>query len=314
MNYILTLAISFLFASALVPLVRYIAIRYRFVDQPTKRKIHETPIPLMGGVAIYIGFIMTLWIMRGWDSLTITILLGGTMLVITGLVDDGYKAHHREFPVWPRLIIYLVTATVPLWFHIDIQGIRDLNHGMLMFPDWFAWLATTIWVFAMTNMMNFIDGADGLAAGVAMISSLTLFVVALIKGDTATALSTIALCGVSGGFLLFNFHPAKIFMGDAGATFLGYTLAVIAISGSMKSTTLVTLLIPMLALGFPILDTVIVFSRRIKEGKGLHRADKLHLHHVLMRWGLTQPQVVAFIYLVTILFGLLSLVVRLALP
>ncbi|WP_314586585.1 MraY family glycosyltransferase [Paenibacillus terrigena] len=313
-RYILTLVISFGIVAALVPFVRHMAIRMKFVDRPTKRKIHDNPIPLMGGIAIYIGFMVTIILMRGFDALALSITIGGTLLVIIGLVDDGFKAHGREFPVWPRLIIYLLTATIPLWFHIQITGIRDFHEGMLMFPSWFVYVSTVVWVFSMTNMMNFIDGVDGLAAGVASISSLTLCVVALIKGDAETAIVTIALCGVCLGFLIYNFYPAKIFMGDAGATFLGYTLAVIAVNGSFKSTAFVTILIPMLALGFPILDTIIVFSRRLKEGKGLHRADKLHTHHALMRWGLTQPQVVSFIYLVTVLFGLLSIVVMLSMP
>lgn len=313
-RYILALFISFIIVVALVPVVRKFAMRMKFVDQPTKRKIHEQPIPLMGGIAIYIGFLITIFLMRGLDALSLSIAIGGTFLVLVGLIDDGFKARKREFPVWPRLIIYILVSTVPLWFHIQINGIRDLHNGMLMFPDWFVWVSTVIWVFSMTNMMNFIDGVDGLASGVAFISSLTLFVVALIRGDAETAISTIALCGVCAGFLIYNFYPAKIFMGDAGATFLGYSLAVIAVNGSVKSTTFLTMLIPMLALGFPILDTIIVFSRRLKEGRGLHRADKLHTHHVLMRWGLTQPQVVSFIYLVTLLFGLLSLVIMLAIP
>jgi UDP-GlcNAc:undecaprenyl-phosphate GlcNAc-1-phosphate transferase len=168
-------------------------------------------------------------------------------------------------------------------------------------------------VFAITNMLNFIDGVDGLAAGIATISSLTLFVIALLKGEPNTALLAVVIVGACGAFLTYNFYPARIFMGDAGATFLGYTMAIIAIDGAFKSATFVSILVPLLALGLPIMDTVIVFARRFMEGRGLHRADKLHTHHSLMKWGLTQTQTVSFLYLVSVLFSLLSIIVLLTL-
>ena len=146
-------------------------------------------------------------------------------------------------------------------------------------------------------MINFIDGVDGLAAGVSMISSLTLCVTALLRHQTETALLSLIIFGACAAFLAYNFYPARIFMGDAGAAFLGYTLALIAVEGAFKSATLITIFIPLLALGVPILDTVIVMTRRLVEGKGLHKADKLHTHHVLMRWGLSQIQTVSFLYL-----------------
>lgn len=264
----------------------------------------------MGGVAIYLGYEATILATQGFTPLTISISIGGTILVCTGLLDDAFKTRKRDFPVWPRVIIYLLVAMIPLWFDIRIEGVRSFNHeGMILFPDWLIGVATVIWVFSMTNMMNFIDGLDGLAAGVATISSLTLSIVAIVRGDMETSLSTIALTGVCLGFLIYNFYPARIFMGDAGATFLGYTLALISIDGAYKSTAFVSIFIPMLALGLPIMDTAIVFIRRLKDGRGLHRADTLHTHHTLMRWGLTQPQVVSFLYLVALLFGMLSLVV-----
>jgi UDP-GlcNAc:undecaprenyl-phosphate GlcNAc-1-phosphate transferase len=162
-------------------------------------------------------------------------------------------------------------------------------------------------------MLNFIDGIDGLASGVCVISSLTLFAASLIFNHTSTAVVAVALAGSCLAFLAYNFHPARIFMGDAGATFLGYTLAVTAIDGTLKGATILSLSVPMLALGVPILDTVIVFSRRLLEGKGLHRADNLHTHHSLMKWGLTQVQTVSFLYLIAAVFSLLSIVILLVL-
>jgi UDP-GlcNAc:undecaprenyl-phosphate GlcNAc-1-phosphate transferase len=162
-------------------------------------------------------------------------------------------------------------------------------------------------------MLNFIDRIDGLASGVCVISSLTLFAASLIANHSDTAIVAVALAGSCLAFLAHNFHPARIFMGDAGATFLGYTLAVTAIDGTLKGATLLSLSVPLLALGVPILDTAIVFTRRLVEGKGLHRADNLHTHHSLMKWGLTQVQTVSFLYLIAAVFSLLSIVVLLVL-
>ncbi|WP_199621604.1 MraY family glycosyltransferase [Paenibacillus alkalitolerans] len=297
---------------SLVPLVRAIALHYGFVDRPTARKIHRSPIPLMGGIAIFAGCIATLLVFIGWTPVTSSILAGGSILVLTGLIDDWHKSKGTEFPVWPRIISYAAAAAVPLWFGVEIIGVnRWFGDGMWLFPDWINAASTVIWVFALINMMNFIDGVDGLASGISAISSLTLFAVALLKGQTQSAVAAAVVVGAALGFLIYNFYPAKIFMGDAGATFLGYTLAVVAVDGAFKSATALSILVPLLALGVPILDTAIVFARRLLLGKGLHTADKLHTHHSLMHWGLTQTQTVSFLYLVGAIFSLLSILLLL---
>jgi UDP-GlcNAc:undecaprenyl-phosphate GlcNAc-1-phosphate transferase len=301
--YISALIVSLSIVMLLVPLAKKVAIRWGFVDQPTHRKIHKAPIPLLGGTAIYVGCILTLIIFDGWSPRTLTLLSGGILLVTIGLMDDWYKTQGKEFPVWPRLIIYILVSTVPLWFGIKIVGVTHwISHGMIFFPAWLVIGATMLWVFSLTNMLNFIDGVDGLAAGIATISSLTLFIASLLKGQAGTATLAAVLAGACIAFLVFNFYPAKIFLGDAGATFLGFSLAVTAVDGAYK-----TMLVPLLALGVPILDTLIVFTRRFLEKKGLHKADKLHTHHSLMKWGLTQTQTVSFLYLIGALFSVLSI-------
>lgn len=312
MRYAITLLTALGSVYCLVPAVRSLALHYGFVDRPAARKIHRDPIPLMGGVAIFAGCLVSLYLFVGWTSLTATITVGGTMLVMIGLVDDWYKSKGKEFAVWPRLMLYIAASTVPLWFGVEIAGVkRWFGDGMWMFPEWINAGFTVIWVFALINMMNFIDGVDGLAAGIAAISSLSLFVVALLKGQSQSALVAAIMIGAALAFLAYNFYPAKIFMGDAGATFLGYTLAVIAVEGAFKRATALSILVPMLALGVPILDTAIVFARRLLLGKGLHRADKLHTHHSLMHWGLTQTQTVSFLYLIAAIFCLLSILLLL---
>ncbi|MEF3312761.1 MraY family glycosyltransferase [Paenibacillus sp. GYB004] len=312
MAYLFPAIISFGIVYALVPLIRRTALRIGFVDAPTKRKIHSSPIPLMGGIALYLGCMIAIYAFDGASARFAAVCTGGTLLVATGLLDDWYKVKGKEFPVWPRLVVYIVVSAVPAWFGIQIIGITNVaGQGMLLFPVWLSWIATMAWVFGITNMINFIDGVDGLASGIVTISSFTLLIAAIFKEQHGTAILAAALAGACLAFLAFNFYPARIFMGDAGAVFLGYTLAVLAVDGSFKSATMISTLVPVFAIGVPIMDSVIVMTRRLWSGKGLHRADKLHTHHTLMSWGLTQTQTVSFLYLIGMLFSLLSIILLL---
>ncbi|MFC4601486.1 MraY family glycosyltransferase [Cohnella hongkongensis] len=314
MIYLYALGLSFLLVLMTVPAVRALALKIGFVDRPSKRKVHSKPVPLSGGLAIYLGVIAVVWACLGVGPLLGALALGGGLLVAIGLVDDAYKSYGKEFPVWPRLIAYLGVSMIPSAFGISIAGISvPARSSMILFPPGWAVFFTLLWVFALINMLNFIDGIDGLASGVTAISSMTLFAASLIFSRDDTAIVAVALSGACLAFLAYNFHPARIFMGDAGATFLGYSLAVTAVDGTLKGATLLSISVPMLALGVPILDTMIVFSRRLLEGKGLHRADNLHTHHSLMKWGLTQVQTVSFLYLIAAVFSLLSIVVLLLL-
>ena len=313
MRYAIALFTALGTVFCLVPPIRFAALRWGFVDRPAPRKIHRSPIPLMGGLAIFLGSAAALFAFVGWTPLTGAIGLGGAALMAVGLVDDAYKTKGMEFPVWPRVIVYTIVSSIPLWFGIEIAGIRFGGDRMWAFDGSWSALATMLWVFALINMMNFIDGVDGLASGIAVISSLTLFAVALLKGQGPSAVAAAVVAGASLGFLAYNFYPAKMFMGDAGATFLGYALAVIAVDGAFKSAAALSLFVPLLALGVPILDTAIVFSRRLLSGKGLHRADKLHTHHSLLHWGLNQRQTVSFLYLIGAVFSLLSILLLLTL-
>jgi UDP-GlcNAc:undecaprenyl-phosphate GlcNAc-1-phosphate transferase len=200
---------------------------------------------------------------------------------------------------------------VPLWFGIGVTGIRIGGDQMWIFSSEMTMIATMLWVFALINMMNFMDGVDGLASGIAAISSITLLAVAILKGQGPSAVAAAIVGGAALGFLAYNFYPAKMFMGDAGATFLGYALAVIAVDGAFKSAAVLSIFVPLLALGVPIMDTAIVFTRRLWSGKGIHRADKLHTHHSLLHWGLTQRQTVSFLYLIGTVFSLLAILLLL---
>lgn len=313
MVYVWALVVSFLLVFLSVPFVQRLALRTGFLDVPNQRKIHKDPVPLLGGLAIYGGFALTsaLFTRRGpefWG-----ILLGGFLILAIGVLDDYGKTRRRELSALPKFLVQLVAAAILPLFNISIQGIHvPLFHQMfLVFPWWLRALTTIIWVVGITNMLNFLDGVDGLAAGISAISATTLFCIALVKGHADMALFSIILIGCALGFLRHNFHPAKIFMGDAGATFLGYVLAAIAVDGAFKSATLVSVIIPVLALGVPIMDAFYVIFRRFRENRPIYVADKGHTFHQLMSAGLSQKQTVTFLYLLGICFSLGSIVILL---
>lgn len=306
--YLVPLITAFLIGLVLTPLIRAIAIRLAFVDKPTQRKIHAAPVPLMGGLAIYGSIMSSMLVFEGFTPRTWALAIGGTVLVAIGLLDDWHKTRGREYPVAPRIIGYALVSAVPLLFDIAITGISNpLGGGMLVFPVWLSWLSTMVWTFALMNMVNFIDGVDGLAAGIVVVSALTLLIIAHLKGQHGSAVMGAVIAGACLSFLRFNFYPATIFMGDAGAVFLGYALAILAVDGAFKSATLISVLVPILALGVPILDTILVFSRRIMSNRSLHKADKQHTHHRLLARGFTQVQTVSLLVVTGLLFSMLSI-------
>lgn len=309
--YVLSFATAFAFVYLSIPLVRKIAIRFRFVDRPNQRKIHKEPIPLLGGIPLYVGFLITSGIYGHAGKTFWGIAIGGLVIVIIGVLDDFYKTRGRDFKAWPKFLMQIVAALILVSLGVQISGVNTPFHHYFAFPLWLSVITTVLWVVALTNMMNFLDGVDGLAAGISAISAMTLLIVALLKGQSAMAVFAAVLMACSLGFLRHNFHPARIFMGDAGATFLGFVLAAIAVQGAFKSATLVSLVVPVLAMGVPILDTIWVIIRRFRDNRPIYVADKGHTFHLLMKSGLTQIQTVAFLYLVGLCFSLASIVVLL---
>ncbi|MFD2169841.1 MraY family glycosyltransferase [Tumebacillus lipolyticus] len=317
----LTLIVSFALVYFMVPYLRKLALKTGFVDMPNPRKLHKEPIPVLGGAAIYFGFIISTLLIQLFfgevDDTFYGIALGGLLLFAVGVLDDYYKTRGKDFPAWPKLLTHIAAALILVGFDVKVEAITipwiDLpyysfaDHGM----EWISIAATVLWVVALTNMLNFLDGVDGLAAGISSISAITLLFIAILSGNGPVAFYAVALIGVSLAFLKHNFHPARIFMGDSGATFLGFALAALAVDGAFKSATFVSLIVPVLALGVPIFDTMFVLFRRIKERRPLHQADKSHTHHTLMRSGMNQVQTVSVMYLLGICFSLASIVVLL---
>lgn len=299
--FILACAASFLFT----PLVIRIAFKTGALDKPDARKVHKKPIPRIGGLGIYAAFMLTLALLLETSEIPaemtegITgLIVGGTLIVILGLVDD-----YKNLPARVKLLGQVLCAVVAVALGVRIDFITDFSGEIVYLYDYVTVPLTIFWMVGITNTVNLIDGLDGLAAGVSAIASGTIFLVALEMGIGAVAVVTASLAGASFGFLYYNFNPARIFMGDTGSMFLGFMLAGISVVGVVKSATTIALVVPILALGIPILDTTFAIIRRKLAGVPIMKPDKGHLHHRLLNMGFTQRQAVLLMYVVSALLG-----------
>lgn len=304
-------AVALIVALAITPLIILLAKKTGAMDAPNARKVHKKPIPRIGGLAIYAGFmasIIFVVIKYGLDAEmireTIGLMLSGTLIVALGLVDD-----YKNLPAKIKLLGQICAAAMlVLVFDVRIDFVTD-PFGDYIYLDNFpiphlAIPVTMFWLVGLTNTVNLIDGLDGLAAGVAAIASFTILLVALEQGFILVAVMTAALAGAAVGFLKYNFNPAEIFMGDTGSMFLGFMLAGISVTGAVKSVATIALVVPIFALGLPILDTTFAIVRRVRGGVPIFKPDKGHLHHRLLSVGFTQRQAVLLMYVISALFGL----------
>lgn len=307
LSYLLSLLFAFALAYASIFFLYPRSLRMGFVDQPSVRKKHRAPISLVGGIGIFSGFFLSYFILNGMNRFTYTLLTGSLALLATGLLDDWYKSRGWELSAWPKLLVQVAVGVSVYMAGYHIQGIRGAGMWEYYhFSDAVSAIATVVWIVAMINMMNFLDGLDGLAGGIGAISAGTLFLLAIFRGQADIALMAVLLVGACLGFLRYNFYPAKVFMGDSGSQVLGFLLAMISLVGTLKSTTLATLVITILALGVPIIDTIQVFISRLLRGQPLHRPDQFHVHHRLKKGGFKDWQVVSILYIVGIIFSVLS--------
>jgi len=299
--YILTV-ISVVLSALFTPLVKKIAFKFKVLDIPKNpRKIHKKPIPLLGGLAIYASFVATLIFKSGkTSSAEMGIILGATIIVIGGILDDKYDIRPRY-----KLIFQILASVVLIMFGVEINLVTNpvLSGNQYLSLGWLSIPITILWVIGITNALNLIDGLDGLAAGVALISSITIFIIAIINKRPDAAILTAILSGAILGFLPYNFNPATIFMGDTGAQLLGFLLAAISIKGTIKSAAAFAIAVPILALGIPIYDTIFAVIRRKINGRPIMQADRGHLHHRLLDMGLTQRQTVIIMYLISAILG-----------
>ena len=301
----LTLFICFMLPLLLTPLIKKLAIRIEAVDKPNQRKVHMEVMPRLGGLAIYISFIAGVLLFQPDSSHSLPILLGSLIIVITGMVDDV-----RELSPRVKLIGQLAAALVVVLSGIHVEFINLPFGGQLEFGI-FSIPLTILWIVGVTNAINLIDGLDGLAAGVSSIALLTISGMAIIMGDAYVTVLGLILMASTIAFLFYNFYPAKIFMGDTGALFLGYMISVLSLLG-FKNVTFISLIIPALILGVPISDTFFAIIRRLVHKQPLSAPDKSHLHHCLLRLGFSHRQVVLIIYAIAAMFSLAAFIFSMA--
>ncbi len=230
---------------------------------PNKRKIHKKPVPQLGSISIFIGFFFSYLIFAkrgGYQTLSISI--GSILILGIGTIDDWYKTKGKDFPAFPKFIVQILASIIVYSSGITFKGFNNpISNNYILLPVCLQFLLSIMWIFGVTTVINFIDGMDGLAASICSISSITLFVVALAKEQDVSAMLSIILVAVCIGYLQYNKPPAKIYMGDAGATFLGFILGIVSLDGAFKQATLLSMTIPFLALGVPIFDNVFVVAK-----------------------------------------------------
>ncbi|CAM3619637.1 MraY family glycosyltransferase [Hydrogenibacillus schlegelii] len=297
--YLALAAIAFGVTFVATPLVRRLAFAVGAVDVPDARKVHRGVMPRLGGLAIFLGFLAGVgWLSAGFAEIGAA-LLGGVIVVLTGALDDRFGLSPLVKLIGQMLAAAVVIAAgIRMEFiHLPFAAEKTLEFGLLAVP------ITLFWIVGVTNAINLIDGLDGLAAGVTAIAAATMFVLSLQLGNVPAALMAAALVGSLAAFLIFNFHPAKIFMGDSGSLFLGYMMAVMALLG-FKQVALTSFIVPLLVLAVPLSDTLFAIVRRMLNGQSIAAPDKRHLHHALLAVGLSHRQAVLAIYGLSAFFGL----------
>ncbi|HET8652692.1 MAG TPA: MraY family glycosyltransferase [Gaiellaceae bacterium] len=287
-GFLLALAVVLLLTPGVGRFARFIGV----VDQPGEtRRVHTHPVPRLGGIALLLGIFVPALAFLELDGPYRGILLGAAIATTVGAVDD-----FRGLPWWGKLGGQLAAASVAVGFGVTVDRFTFPGFGSQELPEWAAGAATLVWVVAIMNMVNFLDGMDGLAAGICAIAGSTFAVIGLSLGAADAALLSAIVAGACFGFLHHNFYPARIFMGDSGALLLGFLLATLAIEGLVKTAALATLVLPLLVLAIPIVDTSFVFAKRLKYRQPLYEADRTHLHHRFMNIGFSQKRAVAYMY------------------
>ncbi len=302
--YIYGFLVAMIISYLTTPVVKKLAWKVGAIDVPKDaRRVHKKPMPRLGGLAIFVAFVVAgISVLPLEQSSIRGMLIGGVCIVVLGIFDDIYQLSAKV-----KLIGQIVCALALIAFGLKIEWLTNPLGGMLYLGK-FSIPVTIFWVVGITNTLNFIDGLDGLAAGIAAIAAFAMMLVNISLGETNAVLLTALLCGSALGFLPHNFNPAKIFMGDTGAMFLGFMLAASAIEGAVKSATAIALIVPILALGLPIFDTAFAIVRRLLNGKSIMEADKGHLHHRLMARGLSQRQAVLYLYFISFSLGVCSVI------
>ncbi len=301
------MAVAMLVCFMTSPLVKNFAHKVGAIDVPKDaRRMHKVPIPRLGGLAIFLGFMVSTLLFVPMTKQLQGILLGAVIIVVLGVVDDITPLHAGL-----KFMVQIMAALIPVLHGVRIEVLSNPNifsDSPWWFLDGWAIPVTVIWIVAITNSVNLIDGLDGLAVGVSAISSATFLIISLIVAESGISMLCAAILGACIGFLPYNRNPAKMFMGDTGSTFLGFILATISVQGMFKMYAIISFAVPFLILGLPIFDTVFAFTRRIAHGQNPMKADRGHVHHRLIDMGLNQKQAVATLYVISTILGLSAVV------
>ncbi|WII37258.1 glycosyltransferase family 4 protein [Paenibacillus thiaminolyticus] len=312
--YVVGGLVALLLATGLTPLVKKFAIKVGAVDVPNARKVHTRIMPRMGGLGIFAAFVITLCLLALFvpdilfghrdSSLIWALLSGGAIIVLTGALDDRFELSAKV-----KLVGQIIAACVVVFgFDLTVDFVNvPFGDQYWNIESWIAIPLTIFWIVGVTNAINLIDGLDGLAAGVSAISIATILVMAVFMGNPMVILLCAVLLGSIIGFLFFNFHPAKIFMGDTGSLFLGFSLAVLSLLG-FKQIAIVSFITPLLIIGVPLSDTFFAIVRRAVQRKPIFAPDKGHLHHCLRELGFSHRKTVLIIYAIATFFGVLAII------
>jgi UDP-GlcNAc:undecaprenyl-phosphate/decaprenyl-phosphate GlcNAc-1-phosphate transferase len=300
--FYLTLAICFFASILLTPLVKKLAFKIGATDKPNHRKVHSRIMPRLGGLAIFLSFLIGILVLKPEGEYHLPIVIGGLIIILTGMLDDVKEISPKvklAGQIAAAAVIVIYGGLKVEFINLPFGGIIDF--GYLSIP------MTMIWIIGITNAINLIDGLDGLAGGVSSIALFSIAGMAIVMGNQYVTVMALIVAASTLGFLFYNFHPAKIFMGDTGALFLGYIISVLSLLG-YKNVTFISLIIPIIILGVPISDTFFAIIRRLVNKQPLSAPDKSHLHHCLLRSGFSHRQTVLLIYAMAAVFGLAAFI------
>ena len=303
-----TFFLAFSVSICLTPLVRRMAFKYDVCAKPNHRTIHKKATPQLGGISIFVAFFIGILVIlfykdAQFDALRkegLVFLLAGSFILLLGIYDDikGANCYHKFF-------VQIFAGIVVILFGYKITAVTN-PFGDPILLRIFSIPFTLLWIVGITNALNLIDGLDGLAAGISLGVSCIMLFISLWFGNLISAFPAAILAGAIGGFLVYNFNPAKIFLGDSGSLLIGFLLACFSINGTFRSDSAVAIYIPIVVLGIPIIDTMLAIIRRMRKGLHLFKADKEHIHHRLLKLGLSHKQAVLLLNGVSYFWGIVG--------
>lgn len=300
-NVVLPCLLALLISFVLTPTVRKLAFKIGAIDRPDCRKVHCKTMPRLGGLAVFLAFSATVLLTQTLDSKLVGLLTGGLLIVFLGILDDT-----RGLPAKVKLAGQIAAAAAVIPFGIQVEFVTNPVDGHMLHLGIWGIPVTIFWIISVTNAVNLIDGLDGLAGGTSFIAALTMAAIIWQQDGTGMGVTLLALVLAASilGFLRYNFFPAKIFLGDTGSMFLGYALGTLAVMGVAKTATAISVIVPMVILGIPLLDVLFAILRRYQSQRPIFQPDKEHLHHRLMALGLSHRQTVLAIYAVNLILGI----------